>query len=96
MLFLSIGLSTPPMLWECLTGKFPWSELVEYMLVLAWLGTFSGMVIMSMNYPFIIHTVSYTLSGVMLLVLSMMEHHRLSKLKQWKPKVQPYSYVYVV
>ena len=81
LFFLSIGLATPPMLYDCFTGSLAWSEMFAYMVALAWMGTISGMVIMSMNYPFIIHTVSYTFSGVMLAILTCQEHGRLSKLK---------------
>ena len=81
--FLSIGLSTPPMLKEAFAGTFPWSEVAEYMLVLAFLGTISGMVIMSMNYPFIMHTVTYTLSLPILLGMATKEHGNLKELRKW-------------
>ena len=57
------------------------------MLVLAALGTFSGMVVMSMNYPFIIHTVSYTFSFIIVSLMTMHEHKMVRRLRNWNPKV---------
>ena len=81
--FLLIGLSTPPMLKEAIEGKLPWKDVGEYMLYLAFMGTISLMVIMSMNFPFIIHTMSYTLSGVFLLVIYLHESKLRKKVDNW-------------
>ena len=86
--FLAVGLATPPMLKEAFAGDMPWSEVAEYMLFLAFLGTISGMVIMSMNAPFIVHTVSYTFSGVFLLVLGCYEHSVHKGIEKWAEKIQ--------
>ena len=86
--FLSVGLATPPMLKEAFAGQFPWSEVAEYMLILAFLGTISGMVLMSLNYPFIIHTVSYTLSLPILLGMGLHEHGKLKSLRKWSDSHQ--------
>ena len=56
------------------------------MAYLAFLGTISGMVIMSLNYPFILHTVSYTFSGVILTVMHCKEKAVLKSLKAWEQK----------
>ena len=68
--FFLIGISVPPMLIQAFEGKLPWSDVFQYMAYLAFLGTISGMAIMSLNYPFIIHTFSYTISGIILAVLA--------------------------
>ena len=91
--FLSIGLSVPPMIKQAMSGDLPWSEVWEYMLFLAFLGTISGMVVMSLNYPFIIHTVSYTFSGIIVAVMSVQEHKMTRRLQKWKPKSIFYSKV---
>lgn len=85
--FLAIGLSTPPMLKEAIAGQFPWSEVAAFMLYLAFMETISGMVILSMNAPFIIHTVTYTLSGVVLLILGIYEYRVHSKVNQWAERI---------
>ena len=58
------------------------------MVFLAWIGTFSGMVIMSLNYPFIIHTVSYTFSGIFLAVIFTYEKKILTKLQKWSKNIE--------
>tara|TARA_B110000305_G_C18804977_1_gene344372 strand:+ start:252 stop:455 length:204 start_codon:yes stop_codon:yes gene_type:complete len=57
------------------------------MFFLAWIGTFSGMVIMSLNYPFIIHTVSYCFSGIFLAVIFTYEKKILTKLQKWSKNI---------
>ena len=83
---VSIGLAVPPMLKEAFAGELPWSEVAEYMFVLAFIGTISGMVIMSMNYPFILHTCSYSIGLVVVLIFSHINKNLVKKINAWKPK----------
>ena len=84
--FFLMGISTPPMLIQAFEGKLPWSDVFAYMAILAFLGTISGMAIMSLNYPFMAHTFSYTISGIILAVLSCKESGIVKSLKSWQNK----------
>ena len=83
-----IGISTPPMLKQAFEGQIPWSDVAEYMLFLAFLGTISGMVVMSLNYPFIIHTVSYTVSGMIVPVITFINYRQNRRIQNWQPVVK--------
>ena len=82
-----MGILTPPMLEEAIAGKMPWSDVAAFMLYLAFLGTISGMVVMSLNYPFIFHTVSYTLSAVWMAFKACKDKKMVKQVKEWRDRV---------
>ena len=85
--FLSVGISTPDMLKECIEGKLPWKDLVAFLVFLAFVGTLSGMIVMSLNYPFMIHSATYTFSGIFLLSIYCYEKKIETRLKKWADNV---------
>ena len=72
--FLLMGLTVPGMLKEAIEGTFPWEDVLAYLGFLCFLGCISGMVIMSMNAPFIIHSYSYTFGGIILIFIAYKEY----------------------
>ena len=78
-----MGLSVPDMLKEAIEGTFPWEDVLAFMIFLCFLGCISGMAIMSMNAPFIVHCYSYTFSGIILLFIGFKEYSSLKKLRKW-------------
>ena len=78
-----MGLSVPDMLKEAIEGTFPWEDVLAFMAFLCYLGCISGMAIMSMNAPFIVHCYSYTFSGIILLLIGFKEYSSLKKLRKW-------------
>ena len=75
------------MLQEAFAGNLPWKDVAEYMLFLAFLATLTGMVFLSYNKPLVLHTISYTVSGIMVAYMSMREHMWVTRLQKWNPKV---------
>ena len=69
-----MGLSVPDMLKEAIEGTFPWEDVLAFMTFLCFLGCISGMAIMSMNAPFVVHCYSYTFSGIILLYIGFKEY----------------------
>ena len=82
--FILMGLLTPPMLMECLQGKLAWKDLAAYMLVLAFLGTISGMIVMSLNYPFMMHAATYTVSGITVVLTQLHQYRVVKKVREWE------------
>jgi len=74
------------MLQEIFAGGLPWSMVANYMLFLAFLGTISGMVLMSLNLPFIMHTCSYTIGLVFTIIFACRNYGYVRKINAWNPK----------
>ena len=84
-----MGASVPDMIHQCFTGQLPWSDFFQYMLYLAFLGTISGMIIMSLNYPFMLHSASYTFMGGIFIYRYCAERSIKNNLEKWASKYQP-------
>ena len=78
-----MGLSVPDMLKEAIEGTLPWEDVLAYLAFLCFMGCISGMAIMSMNAPFIVHSYSYTFSGIILLFIGYKEYKSLTRLRKW-------------
>ena len=78
-----MGLSIPEMIKDVLNGSLPVKMLIFYLVIGAFMGTISLTVVLSLNAPFIAHTVVYTVMGLCLFLSHRKEKKLAAALKEW-------------